>query len=125
MARVQIPIQALPAHGATLDALTWTSGDATNDHYFDNTSGNVILFMRNLDSGSHTCTVVSVADGSNRTKDTTMTPAALAASVMGLALAGPFPAQEFNQLTSLGRVFVDGTDYTSCKFAAVQFTPSH
>lgn len=116
MSRVQLAVQEIPINGTDSDVV-YTSGDASNDHYFENTGREIILF-KNADSGSHTCTVVSVTDEAGRSGDLTVSAAA-----GKTASAGPFKPAWWNQRGSsdLGHVFIDGTDYTSCSFAVIRY----
>lgn len=115
MSRVQIPLQVLGANGGGDDDVTFTAGDAANDHYFDNTSEQVLLIMKNTNGSSKTATVISVADPFGRTGDKTVTCPA----TTGISVYGPFKAALFNQTT--GYVHVDLTDATNVSFACVQY----
>jgi hypothetical protein len=118
MPRVQIPIQEMGPNGGGDDSIAWTSGDAANDHYFDNSSGKVRLLMRCTDAAPKTATVASVADEYGRTGDKTITCPATS----GFSMYGPFPPHLFNQrgASDLGRVHVDLADATGVSFAAVK-----
>lgn len=119
MARVNIPLQALAAHGGGDDAVTWTAADATNDHSLDNSSGKVLLLVRNdAASPNATITVVSVADEYGRTGDKTITCPAIASSMPGLSVYGPFAPGLFNQPGGL--LNVDVVTATTLFFAAVK-----
>jgi hypothetical protein len=116
--RVEIPLQTVPANGGKNDGITWTAADADNDHFFDNTSGNVLLVARNDAVGTKTVTIPSVADPYGRTKDTTLTVPAIASTIPGNSIAGPFPPARFNQTGA--QVYVNITDATTLYFAAIQ-----
>ena len=77
MPRVDIPVQTIGPYGAEIDSITWTTGDAANDHSFQNT-GKELLLMRNRAGGAKQATVVSVASGRTlgRTGDRSLDPAA-------------------------------------------------
>jgi len=114
-ARVVIPLQSIAGNGASIATITWTSADASNDHYFDNTSSQVLLFIKN-GAGTRTVTVASVADPYGRTGDLS-----IVCTANGYSVAGPFPPFLFNQAAA--KINIDITDGTSLFFAAVKYTP--
>ena len=114
MSLVVIPLQPVPAN-SNLNPIVWTAASASN-HYFDNTSQNVLLLFKNTDSGSHSAVVSSVADPKGRTGD--MTIANAGSDV--IAVAGTFPAPAWNQVgTNLVNV-TSPVVVTGCYFAALQ-----
>jgi hypothetical protein len=119
MARVEIPIQAPTSY--KIDELTWTAADATNDHYFDNTSGRVTLLIRNDHTVAQVVTVISVADLYGRTGDLAPSVDPTGGGASSVGVVGPLPPAAFNQRGAgdLGRVHVDITDDTALSFAAV------
>lgn len=114
MARGVLTPQAIGIHGGGIDDITWTAGDATNDHQFVNT-GREILLHRNGDASPHPCTVVSISDPYGRSGDITLTTGA-----DDISCAGPFNPVLFSQAG--GVVHVDLADDTSIEFAVVQYT---
>ena len=114
MTRTNIPIQELARNGGNDNAITWTAGDATNDHDFVNT-GREIVLMKNDSIGALSADVISVADEYGRTGDTTLTPGASA-----IAAAGPFPPTRWNSAS--GKAYIDLTDDTSISFAVIKFS---
>lgn len=117
MARVAIAINTLGPNGGGLNDTTFTAGDATNDHEFDN-DGNTLLVVRNTDVAAKTVTVKSVADPFGRSQDLTLTVPALSGANPGLAMAGPFLSAIWNQ--SGAKVHVDIASATNLSFAAVK-----
>lgn len=121
MPRVEIPLQD-PGQNGKIDELTWTAGDAANDHYFDNSSGRVVLLVRNDDTSAKTITVVSVADPYGRTSDHSMSVDATGGGASQVAFVPFLPATAWNQRGAgdLGRVHIDLADATGVSFAAVK-----
>jgi hypothetical protein len=113
MARTDIPVQQMANHGAGDDSITFTAGDAANDHSFTNT-GREILLMKCTDGTQKTATVISVADEHGRTGDLTITCPA----TTGLSNKGPFVPARWSQSTGL--VHVDLTDATGVSFAVIR-----
>lgn len=116
MARTQLPVLVMGKNGGGLDSVTFTNGDAANDHYFLN-SGRELVIMRNTNGTPKTATVVSVADRHGRSGDKTITCPA----TTGVSIYGPFAPSLFGQRgTDRGRVHIDLTDATGVTFAVVQ-----
>jgi hypothetical protein len=82
--------QVVPANGATALALTWTAG-STDGFTVDNTSGKVLVLVKNTDSSPHTVVVASIADEYGCTGDLTITCGA----TTGFSVAGPFAKNLF------------------------------
>ncbi len=80
---------------------------------FDTSDGRELVLVQNSDSGGHTITFTSVADGFNRLG--TITTYAIAAGLF--SMFGPFPAPGWRQTT--GVIFVNADDAT-VKIAVVQ-----
>lgn len=115
MARTEIPIQEVADFGGGIDDVTFTSGDAANDMYFEN-DGRTILLVSASTSSGQTITVVSVADPFGRTGDKSIT-----VPTNGTSVRGPFAPTLYNQGGSnKGRVHVDMSDDTGVSFAAVR-----
>ncbi len=114
MPRTIIPVQEL-AENAQVDAsITFTAGDASNNHYFLNT-GREMLIMQSS-AGGKTATITSVADEDGRTGDLTLAPAA---GIIGSG--GFFNKSLFNQGGSdLGKCFVELDVDTGVSFAVVR-----
>jgi hypothetical protein len=112
MTRVAVPLQSLTPNGGYDVDLAFTAADAGNDHYVDNSSGKVLIAIKN-DSGSPITVTFS---GVNCTDVT------VAAAAGALAMAGPFPPALFNQIAAgeLGRLYFGITDATSLSFAAIK-----
>jgi len=115
MARTNIPIQSIPNYGESLDDISWTAADDTNDHSFVN-NGNTLLLYKNGDSGSHTADVIAPAGIKTYNEAVAKT---MTCGAGDICIAGPFDKSTFNQ--SDGTVNVDLTDDTSSYFACVQF----
>lgn len=113
MARVSLTVQDIPANGGTLDDITFTAADATNDHSFEN-DGRCLVLVKNDDASSHTVDVISVADEHGRTGDRTIT-----AGAGDICISGPFLPANWNQ--SGGVVHLDLTDDTSMSLAVVRY----
>lgn len=115
MARTALTVQEIGIHGGSIDAITWTAGDATNDHEFVN-DGKTLLLVKDS-TGSQTVTIQSVEDPFGREEDTVITTTAGEQSI-----AGPFSKALFNQ--SDGVVHVDLATDTGISLAAVRFHPA-
>ncbi len=115
MARTAIAVQVIPKN-TELDDITFSAGDAANNHYWLN-SGKEILLMKST-NGSLAAVVDSVADEHGRTGDVTLTPGA-----GEISAAGPFNPAVWNQrgASDLGRVHMDIADATNVTFAVVRF----
>lgn len=122
MPRVVIPLQEIGANGSGIDSISFTAADAANDHYFDNTSEQVLLLVKCTDATPKVTSGMSVADILGRTGDKTITTPA----TTGLSIYGPFPAGGFNQrgAADLGKVFVDLVTATGVSYAALKVTPA-
>ena len=120
MVRTAIPVQVMGAYSAGDDTITWTAGDAANDHEFDNKGGRCLLLMKNENVAAKPATVDSVAcPGSyNRVSDVAMSGAGKGATVANIGVYGPFPSPFFEQ--GEGKVYVDIADATDVAFAVVQ-----
>lgn len=87
MARTPITVNVLPKNGS-LEAVTWTPADATNNHSYPD-AGDTILLCRNADAAAKTVTVVSVADPYlGRTGDKAMNVPAAVAGASGVTMFG-------------------------------------
>jgi len=111
-------LQELSANGGGDDSISFTAGDATEDHYFDNSSGKVRLIMKCTDGTQKVATIVSVTDENGRTGDKTVTCPA----TTGISIYGPFKPALFNQIAAadLGKCFVNLTDATGVSFACIK-----
>ena len=114
MGRTNIPVQVLPSNGGADQNITWTAGDAANDHSFVN-SGRELLLMKSDSVGAKHADVMSVADEDGRTGDQTLDPD----GDQVIAMAGPFFPPVWNQTG--GVVNVDLALATDVFFAVVQF----
>lgn len=116
MARTTIPVQSVGVNGGTLNNISWTAADATNDMEFAN-SGREILLVKNADASTHTCTVASVADQYGRTGDLT-----ISATAGSISVRGPLLPTLFSQTD--GKVYVNfGTgEDTSVTVAVIRFS---
>ena len=127
MARTEIPIQNVPAFGASLDDITFTAGDATNDHYFNN-DGDTFLLMRNTDAGAKTADVIIRQTSRSLGKSGLVQTLTAAGGATNECFAGPFDHDIFTQPESApdpaGVVYVDLTDDTGVSFAALRFVRS-
>ncbi len=112
---IDIPIQSIGFLGS-IAAVSFTAGDAGNDHDFDN-SGNDFLWVQNDGGGAVQVTIVSVADPFGRTGDIVMSVAAA-----GRGVAGPFPGPLFNQ-SGGKRVNVLLDIDTSVTLAVIRYDP--
>lgn len=115
MPRVIIPVQELTENAQVDASITFTAGDASNNHYFLNT-GREVLIMQSS-AGGKTATITSVADEDGRTGDLTLAPAA---GIIGAA--GFFNPSLFSQGGSgdLNKVFVELDADTGVSFAVVR-----
>lgn len=114
MARTALPIitplgsyPALPLTALSAN-FVFTAADATaapNGNSFVST-GRELLLVQNTDSGAHTITFTSVADGLNRTGD--ITTYSIGAGLF--SVFGPFNVPGWRQTT--GVVFVNANDAT-------------
>lgn len=116
MPRTALAIQTIPRHGK-LEDIVLTDADSVNDHEFDNSSGDVFLFIKNTSGGALAITVVSVADPFGRIGDLTVTTAATRESMVGQLLP-----TLWNQAGAL--VHIDTAAATTLKLAAIRFTPA-
>lgn len=112
MARTDIPVQQMANHSAGDNSVTFTGGDAANNHSFTN-DGRMLLIMKCTDASEKVATVVSVADEDGRTGDVTITCPA----TTGESIAGPFLKSLWNQS---GVVHVDLAADTGVTFAVVR-----
>ena len=115
MARVDIPVQVIPANGGIDQEITWTAADQTDKHSFVNT-GRELLLMKSATAGAKAATIVSVANKHNRTGDGALAPTGEGV----IAIAGPFLPSLWSQ--SGGVVHVDIADETDVTFAVVRYT---
>ena len=129
MPRTEIPLQDVPAFGASLDDITFTAGDAANDMYFDNADvGDVMLIMRNTDAGAKTADLVIRQTSRALNKSGLVQTLTAAGGGTNECIAGPFDHDIFTQpeqgADPGGVVYVDLTDDTGVSFAAVRFVRS-
>ncbi len=98
MARVAIAVNDLPgtSHPAAA-AITWTAGDATNDHEWSVNKGDILLLKF---TGTVTATIDSVADGQGRVQDTVIN-----GTNGDEYMAGPFGQEGWDQ--GDGKIHVD------------------
>ena len=115
MARGALTVQEIGIHGGSIDEITWTAGDAVNEHEFVN-DAKTLLLVKDA-TGSQTATVVSVEDPYGREEDDVITTAA-----GGTSIGGPYSKVLFNQ--SGGVVHVDLSAATDLYLAAVRFHPA-
>jgi hypothetical protein len=88
---------------------------ADNDLQFDNTSGDVILLVKNAGSGAQTATIVPVADPKYGRTGTAPTIVCAAGET---SIAGFFRPELYNQ--SDGMVYITSTTEDNFGFAAVR-----
>lgn len=112
MARTAITITEQLRNKATQP--TATAGDDVNDHDLE-AGSNLLVIGVNTNAAQKTATIKGVAgpDGITTT-DVTMTMAA----TDGVAAAGPFDPARFIQ--SDGKIYIDSTSLTNCKFYALR-----
>lgn len=117
MARTAIAVNTLARHGMSTADVTYTAGDAANDHEFVN-DGKMLLLIKNADASPKTVDVKSVSDPYGRTDDTSVSVAAGAERVIG-----PFTPAAWNRIgADAGKVFIDITDDTSLSFAVLSYS---
>jgi len=90
MARTELTVQDVDRSG--LNA-TYTSGDSTNDHSFENLTEDIVLHIKNAGTGACVVTVdiPITPDGQAVTDKSVTVPAA------GERFFGPFPKAVYNQ----------------------------
>ena len=115
MAETAIAVQTIPVGTLLLEDVTFSAGDAANNHVFENT-GREEVWMKST-NGSLPAIVTSIVDVHNRTGDITLNPAAGEQSV-----AGPFLPAIFNQraAANLGKIIMTIADATNVSFAVVR-----
>jgi len=113
MPRTLIVEQSMKSHDKI--TLSYTAGDATNDHDFVNT-GNEVLIVKGGAAPTGTVTVVSVADTNRRTGDITQAVSASTEYVLG-----PFPPNLFN-VSGSEKVNVDLDDDTNIELRIVKLS---
>jgi hypothetical protein len=116
MTRAVLTIQDTGGFASPLkDDVAFTEIVAANDLEFDNTSGDVILLVKNAGtSGAQVATVVSVADPEyGRDGDITIT-----AGQGDVCFCGPFLPELYNQ--SDGKVHIDSANEDHLGFAAIR-----
>ena len=104
MARTNIPITELPFSGIT--QLSWTAGDATNDHVFIN-DGNTIIIVKNGGGGAVQVTVVEQPEPLLGRSSATGTQLSVDAGEE--AVIGPLAAAGYNIKSGddVGKVYID------------------
>ena len=121
MARTSVTVQTTPRFGASLDDVTFTAGDAANDHEFVN-DGNTLLLMKNTDASGKTATIPIVQNSRSLNKSGLTQTLTASGGGSEICIAGPFDPDIFNQTG--GVVHVDLTDDTGVSFAAVKLQRS-
>lgn len=119
MPRTLIATSVIPKNGS-LEAVTWTPANATNNHYFVD-AGDTVLLARNSDESPKTVTVVSVADDLGRTGDKAMTVPALAAGASGVVFFGLTTASAWRQPGG-NKIHVNVSAATNLSLAAIKIT---
>ena len=116
MARTAIPVQTTNPYGGKIEDISYTAGDATNDHEFAHPGGDVLVLIKNGSGGSIDTTLVGVASAKtfNRATDVTISTGAGEESVVVV------PSSGFDQ--GSGVVHLDLTTDTSMEFAVVKPT---
>lgn len=94
-------------------ALAPAAGDTGNGNSFDNTNGDVFLFLQNTHaSATETFTVVaqntSFDEGDDKGTVTAASQVYVVAA-LSMVLAGPFPKRVFNDAGGLGQVTYSGS----------------
>jgi hypothetical protein len=118
MARVKITTSDL-LFNRSLESVTWTPADATNNHYMVH-DGQCILLARNSDATSKTVTIVSVADPRlRRLGDAQILVAASTGGVNGVAFYGLLPADGWRQ-TGTTNVNVNVSAATGLSLAVIR-----
>lgn len=116
MARtVLTPDQALGSYQATLQTLTMTAADTSNQNACPLTGGE-ILIIHNTDASPHNVTITSVADPYNRTG--TLTNIAVPAGAY--CFFGPFELTGWLQTD--GRLYFQA-DHAGVKFGIIDSRP--
>jgi hypothetical protein len=113
MARTAIPLTASASWGGGTGDITYTAGDAANDHQFAN-NGRELLLVKNGSGGGIAISIPRVAN--YRTTEVTTASGATVGATKEQVF-GPFDPAVFNQ--SGGVVHVDITTDTSLEFAVI------
>ena len=117
MARVVLTVQDIDRDGKVV---TYASGDATNDHSFDNAGENIFLHVKKGATGSVVVTIdnPSVIDGEN------MPDKVVTVAVDTEQMIGPFPKEIYEQPDSdagvVRSILVDIDIDTNVTLAAVR-----
>jgi hypothetical protein len=120
MARTLIATNVIPRNGS-LEAITWTPADATNQHYYVD-AGDTVLMARNADATTKTVTVVSVADPElGRTGDKAMVVPAAVSGASGVVFFG-LPTPTAWRQPGGGKINVNVSASTNLQLAAIQIT---
>lgn len=119
MARAAITVNQIPASPSLNKAITWTNGNASDDHTMVNT-GKTLLLVENTSGGAVYVQVVSVAEGRyGRTYDIGDGAATISIANGETRVFGPFPPEGFNQ--SGGVVNINTTaGGATCRFAGIE-----
>jgi len=112
MARTDIPVQTIGRNGGALNPISYTSGDATNDHEFVN-DGKTLLLVKKGATGGVVVDIDAIADASGRTVDGGATVA-----VDTDGIFGPFKKNEWNQS---GKINVNLDVDTNVTVAAIKY----
>ncbi len=114
MARTAIAVQSIAAYGGELEDITWTAGDAANDHEFVHPGGTVIVLFKN----GHTAPIDAVIKGVasprtfNRATDVTVSTTNAEESAFAC------PDKGFDQ--GSGVVHIDLTTDTNFEIAVIK-----
>lgn len=107
----------------TETALTWSTPDAVNGNYFDNTGRKKVLLVRNNDTGNLTITLNtnSTVDSDLVVPDRTYTiPDGGAIYPIGCFPSSPY---HFDDVTN-GSIRLDWSKSTNIEFAVLDVTPA-
>lgn len=119
MARAAITVNQIAAGPDLNKAITWTNGDAAEDHTMAN-DGRTLLIVNNTSGGAAIVQVVSVADPrTGRSGDIGDGSATVSIANGEVRIFGPFPPELFNQAGNVINVNTD-TGGATCRFAGVR-----
>lgn len=118
MPRTAITVQSVSAFSA-LDDITFTAGDAANDHEFIN-DGRSVVVQKNTDATAKTSTIIVPSSARVLDNSTLTIPLVSAGGGTELSISPILPQAIYNQ--SDGTVHIDLTDATGVSFAVVSLS---